>query len=44
MNPKRKDVYIIIRVDKEMKKRLIELAGGMRKLSSYIRDVLEKKI
>ena len=44
MNPKRKDTFIIVRIDKDMKKKLIDLAGGARKLSEYIRDVLTKKI
>lgn len=44
MNSKRKDAYIIVRVDKDMKKKLIDLAGGMRRLSTYIRDVLSQKI
>lgn len=40
----RKDAYIIIRVEKEMKKKLVDLAGGTRKLSEYLRNVLAKKI
>ena len=44
MNPKRKDTFIVVRIDKETKKKLIDLAGGARKLSKYIRVILEKKI
>ena len=41
---KRKDAYIIIRVEKEEKKRLVDLAGGVRRLSEYLRNVFAKKI
>lgn len=44
MNPKRKDKFIIIRVENKFKLELERLAGGSRKLSSFIRKHLEKLI
>lgn len=40
----RKDAYIIIRVEKKFKKDLEKLAGGVRRLSKFIREILEAKI
>lgn len=39
-----KDTYIIVRVEKSFKKRLVEMAGGVRQLSKLIRNLLEKEI
>jgi len=38
------DTFLIIRIKKSLKKVLVELAGGDRKLSKYVRGILEKKI
>lgn len=39
-----KDSFVIVRVSKDMKKRLVDLAGGKRKLSEYLRNFLTKLI
>lgn len=44
MNNGTKDTYIIVRVEKNVKKKLVEMAGGVRKLSKLIREILEKEI
>lgn len=40
----RKDAFIIIRIEKKLKRKLVEMAGGARKLSIFIRKILEEKI
>lgn len=44
MTNENKDTYIIVRVEKKFKKQIVELAGGVRKLSAYVRKILEKEI
>ena len=39
-----KNSYIIVRVEKNFKKKLVNLAGGVRKLSEFVRNCLEKEI
>ena len=41
---KRKDTFIIVRVSSDTKKKLVELAGGARKLSNYVREVLTRSL
>lgn len=39
-----KESFIIIRVEKSLKEKLVKLAGGNRLLSKFIRGILEKKV
>lgn len=44
MTRERKDTFIILRVNSVIKSKLISMAGGTRKLSSFIYKILTNKV